>query len=360
VISGGARGVTSACAVAWAARSKARFVLLGRTPLESEPAECVGIEGDAALKRAMLERARLAGATPTPAKLAAAVQQVLAGREIRATLARSARPVPRSRYLDVDVTDAAAVARGLAEVRLGWGPIAALVHGAGVLADKRIAELDDARFDKVFATKIAGARALLSATAEDPLRVLALFSSVSARCGNNGQAAYAMANEVLNRIAYVEALARPRTIVRALGWGPWEGGMVGPELRDHFARLGVPMIPLARGAQMFVDELSNSSSASDPRQVVLVLGGEPRADALRAAGSESRTLELEIHIGRTSHPYLAGHEIAGMVVVPVALVVSGARASPKRSAPIYTCAGSPSCRCCVASSWPATTARVIV
>jgi acyl transferase domain-containing protein/NADP-dependent 3-hydroxy acid dehydrogenase YdfG len=320
VISGGARGVTSACAIAWAARSKARFVLLGRTPLESEPAECVGIEGDAALKRAMLERAKLAGQTPTPAKLAAAVQLVLAGREIRATLAAIGQAGGEARYLDVDVTDAAAVARSLAEVRSSWGPIAALVHGAGVLADKRIAELDDARFDKVFATKIAGLRALLSATADDPLRVLALFSSVSARCGNNGQAAYAMANEVLNRIAYAEAQRRPETLVRALGWGPWEGGMVGPELRDHFAKLGVPMIPLARGAEMFVDDVS-SPIVADARQVAVVLGGEPRADALRSAGSDARTLELEIHVGRASHPYLVGHEIAGTVVVPVVLVV---------------------------------------
>jgi acyl transferase domain-containing protein/NADP-dependent 3-hydroxy acid dehydrogenase YdfG len=321
VISGGARGVTSACAIAWAARSKARFVLLGRTPLEPEPAECTGIEGDAALKRAMLERARLAGETPTPAKLAAAVQLVLAGREIRATLAAISKVGGEARYLDVDVTDAAAVSCGLAEVRRSWGPITALVHGAGVLADKRIAELDDARFDKVFATKIAGARALLSATAEDPLRVLALFSSVSARCGNNGQAAYAMANELLNRIAHVEAERRPQTLVRALGWGPWEGGMVGPELRDHFARLGVPMIPLARGAEMFVDELSQPAGSGDARQVAVVLGGEPRADALRSAGSDARTLELEVHVGRASHPYLAGHEIAGAVVIPVVLVV---------------------------------------
>jgi hypothetical protein len=52
----------------------------------------------------------------------------------------------------------------------------------------------------------------------------------------------------------------------------------------------------------------------------VVLGGEPRADALRSAGSDARTLELEIHIARASHPYLAGHEIAGAVVVPVVLV----------------------------------------
>src|SRR5690606_15322334 len=43
VVSGGARGVTAACVIAWARRCPARFVLLGRTALADEPAYCAGI-----------------------------------------------------------------------------------------------------------------------------------------------------------------------------------------------------------------------------------------------------------------------------------------------------------------------------
>jgi len=321
VVSGGARGVTAACVVEWAKATQARFVLLGRSQLDPEPSSSVGVHGDAELKRALLAEAQTRAEPLTPAVLSRRVQAVVAGREIRATLAAIEAAGGQARYLSVDVTNTAAVATALAEVRREWGPIAGLVHGAGVLADKRIAELGDDAFDRVFATKIDGLQALLAATASDPLRVLCLFSSVSARCGNNGQAAYAMANEVLNKIAQSEARARPSARVRALDWGPWEGGMVSPQLRDHFARLGVPMIPLQVGAKLFADELASADPSADPTQVELVLGGEPRPEALLVKGSEARTLELEVHLDRKTHSYLADHSIAGTVVVPVVLAV---------------------------------------
>src|SRR6185295_9026995 len=105
----------------------------------------------------------------------------------------------------------------------GGGPITAIVHGAGVLADKRIADKDEAQFDRVFDTKVAGLRALLAATADDPLAAVCLFSSVAARTGNPGQCDYAMANEVLNLVACAERARRGTACtVRAIGWAPWE------------------------------------------------------------------------------------------------------------------------------------------
>ncbi|MCA9719928.1 MAG: SDR family NAD(P)-dependent oxidoreductase, partial [Myxococcales bacterium] len=263
-----------------------------------------------------------AGETPRPAEIAARLRSVRASREIRATLSAITGAGAEARYVAVDVTDGPSLTRALDQVRAEWGPIAALVHGAGVIADKPIAALDDAAFDRVFDTKITGLRALLAAlTPEDPLRVLCLFSSVSARCGNNGQSAYAMANEVLNKLAQCVARTRAgRTLVKALDWGPWEGGMVSPELRAHFERLGVPMIPLSVGARMFVDELRDSCTPGQGR-VELVLGGEPRPEALLSKGTADRILELEVHIGRSSHGYLADHAIAGTAVVPVVLVI---------------------------------------
>jgi hypothetical protein len=129
-----------------------------------------------------------------------------------------------------------------------------------------------------------------------------------------------MANEVLNKVAQVIAHERPNTRVRALDWGPWEGGMVSPQLREHFARLGVPMIPLSVGAKMFADEMAGAPDP-DPTHVELVLGGEPRPEALLVKGAEARTLELEVHLDRRTHAYLADHSIAGTVVVPVVLAV---------------------------------------
>ena len=314
VVSGGARGVTAACLVEWARSCHARFVLLGRSALAPEPAACAGIADEAGLKRALLAAAQARGEALTPATLQARVREVLHARELRATLAAIAAAGAQAEYRSVAVEDAAALAHTLAQVRASLGPIRGLIHAAGVLADKRIADKTDAAFESVFRTKAGGLRALLDATAGDELKLLAVFSSVSARCGNTGQADYAMANEVLAKVAAAEQRRRPGLRVKSLGWGPWEGGMVNPALRERFAALGVPMIPLAVGARMFVDEMNDAGA------VELVLGGEPRPQALLADGADARVDALELRVSEASHAWLAGHAVAGQPVVPLVLV----------------------------------------
>jgi hypothetical protein len=276
------------------------------------------LETEAQLKRALLDSARATGTTPHPKELGQQVRRILAAREIRGTLRAIRLAGADARYEAVDVTDRAALEAVLTEVRTQWGPIKGLVHGAGVLADRLIAAQTDEQFDRVFNTKVEGLRALLGALSQDPLRVLCMFSSVSARCGNNGQSTYAMANEVLNKVAWAESRARGgEVLVKSLGWGPWEGGMVTPQLKEHFAKLGVPMIPLDVGAQMLADELCGANGD----QVELVLGGEPRPEALLVVGADARKLTLEVMLSHETHSYLAGHAIDGEVVVPMVLVL---------------------------------------
>ena len=314
VVSGGGRGVTAACLKAWAADVKLRFVLLGRTELENEPASCHAAADEPALKAALLKETGKSKPS-TPAELQSRVNAILANRELAATMDALRKAGAEARYESVDVADAEALSSVLDLVRRDWGPIRGVVHAAGVLADKRIAEKTDAQFDRVFDTKIDGLRALLQATSDDPLKLLAVFSSVSARCGNTGQADYAMANEVLAKVMQAEARRRPELRVKSLGWGPWEAGMVSPQLKKRFAELGVPMIPLEVGARMFVDEMNDASGT-----VELVLGGAPKTEALLFDGAKQRVHTLEVRVHRDSHAYLHGHAVNGMPVVPVVLV----------------------------------------
>ena len=96
-----------------------------------------------------------------------------------------------------------------------FGPITALVHGAGRIADKLIADKTDAQFDLVHETKVGGLRALLAATAADPLRLIALFASVAGRRGNPGQCDYAAANETLVAAGALRGPAARRRLRRA-------------------------------------------------------------------------------------------------------------------------------------------------
>ncbi len=316
VVSGGARGVTAACMKAWAHASRPRLVLLGRTRLEDEPEAIRGIDDDVAIKRALLEIALAAGEVIKPAELGARARRIRAAREIRQTLDDIRAAGSEVRYEPVDVTLHAKVSDVLAKVRSDWGPIRGVVHAAGVLADKRIIDKSTDDFSWVFNTKIEGLQALLAATADDDLKLLSVFSSVSARCGNNGQSDYAMANEVLARVALVEARKRPDARVKSFGWGPWEGGMVTPALKAKFAALGVPMIPLDVGAQMFVDEI-----AAEGADVDLVFGGEPNPKALLVVGADERVVRAAIRVHKDTHGYLSDHSIEGLPVVPVVTAV---------------------------------------
>ncbi len=277
VASGGARGVTARCLVELARQFRPRFVLLGRTPLEDEPPCCHGAAGDKDLKRALLEDAKARGRKINPAELGALARRILANREIRSTLEAMKEAGSGARYIEVDVQDASALSSALKPVREQWGPITGIVHGAGVLNDKLIAEKTPEQFDRVFNTKVQGLRSLLSATEEDPLKVICLFSSVAARFGNIGQCDYAMANEILNKVANVEAARRREgsCIVKSLNWGPWDGGMVSPLLKAHFQEMGVSLIPLDAGARMMVDELRDNG----PDRVEIVLGPDPSMGA---------------------------------------------------------------------------------
>jgi acyl transferase domain-containing protein/NADP-dependent 3-hydroxy acid dehydrogenase YdfG len=308
VASGGARGVTAASLVALARSRRPRLVLLGRTSLEAHPESARRISGEPVLNG-------------TPANLGEARRAMQAEasarkvREIRSTLDALAAAGSPARYIEVDVQDAAAVASVLDTVRREWGPITTIVHGAGVLADKRIGDKTDEQFNRVFDTKVNGLRALLTATADDPLTAVCLFSSVAARTGNPGQCDYAMANEVLNLVASAERERRGAGCsVRSIGWGPWEGGMVTPGLKTHFQHMGVSMIPLELGARMFVDEMDSSGD-----DVALVVSGANGHGPFAAAAPAS--VSVQARVDSRSHAYLDDHRINGTPVLPVVIAL---------------------------------------
>ncbi|HET6532601.1 MAG TPA: SDR family NAD(P)-dependent oxidoreductase [Actinoplanes sp.] len=310
VVSGGARGVTAASLLTLAGMSRPRMLLLGRTALVDEPEFLAAARDEPSLTHLLAERERRGGGTATPAQLTAQARTILARREVRATLAGLERAGATVRYAAVDVTDRAALDGELARTRREWGPVTGLVHGAGVLSDSLIAAKTDEQFDRVYGTKVAGLSTLLDATADDPLELLCLFSSVAARYGNAGQCDYAMANEVLNHVAHAEQRRRPSGLVRAIGWGPWEAGMVTASHAARFRSLGIPLIPLDAGARAFVAELSTPGDAAQ----VLITGGDA-GDVGRPRFAALATLDAR------THSFLADHAPAGVPVLPLAMAV---------------------------------------
>jgi NAD(P)-dependent dehydrogenase (short-subunit alcohol dehydrogenase family) len=147
-----------------------------------------------------------------------------------------------------------ALADALDRWRRDYGDPVGLIHGAGLIKDKLIREKSPESFDRVLGTKVEGALNLVRLVPSGSLQFTALFSSIAGRYGNVGQADYAAANELLNKLAEWLDRRWPGRVVSII-WGPWSGvGMVS-QLEGHLGRRGLGMIAPEIGRTLLVDEL---------------------------------------------------------------------------------------------------------
>jgi NAD(P)-dependent dehydrogenase (short-subunit alcohol dehydrogenase family) len=320
IVTGGARGVTAAAADALVSHTPCTLVLLGRSPApRQEPEWLVSLSGEGEIKKAILDQLSNRG-TPTPKDVETAYQRWMANRQVLHTLENLKRAGNKAHYISVDVRELEAVNGIIDNIRKNIGPISAIIHGAGVLEDRLIVDKHLDQFNRVYDTKVEGLKALLTATLEDELKYIVLFSSISARMGNQGQVDYAMANEVLNKMAHQLAYTRPGCKVVSINWGPWDGGMVTPSLKRNFIKNKVALIPVKSGAQAMVAEMAQPVDGV----VEVVIGGPLPALVKEVPSTAQPVAELELTCTRDvsleRYPVLHSHQLDGRPVVPLALM----------------------------------------
>ncbi len=193
------------------------------------------------------------------------VKLALAGRA-----PRPASPLPggdRVTYVQADIAEPESVRALVAEVRASLGPIAGVVHAAGVLRDGFLVDATLADLRAVWAPKILGAVNLDEATRDEPLDFFALFSSVVALTGNLGQSGYAAANAFLDAFVgereqrHEAGECAGRTI--SIGWPLWQaGGMSVAEDASTIFRcaLGLSAMPTDVGLDLLDDVLAGPSA----------------------------------------------------------------------------------------------------
>ncbi|SEB49905.1 Acyl transferase domain-containing protein [Rhodobacter sp. 24-YEA-8] len=123
------------------------------------------------------------------------------------------------------------------------GPVDAVIHAAGMVADGPILGKDPGSVEEVFAPKLHGTEVIDRLFPDGALKLLVLFSSTSTVTGPAGQVDYVAVNEYLN--AFAEARAGGATRVVALNWGIWQGvGMAAESLADRMGREAAPPVPV--------------------------------------------------------------------------------------------------------------------
>lgn len=333
LVSGGGRGITATCVVELAKRAHCRFILLGRS---SHRVPDVGFAvdhcDDGELKRRIAADLSARGEKPLPAKIQKTFSAIRSGQEISATLRAVAAAGGEAEYVQVDVADPA-LAGALAQPVARFGPVTGIIHGAGALVDKRIEKKTGSDFETVYTPKVTGLENMLGSVDQRRLDFLVLFSSVAGFFGNVGQADYAIANEILNKSAYRIKHENPDCHVISINWGPWDSGMVTPELKKLFAARNVEVISSEAGARVLVDALLPEQPMQDgPVQVVV--GSAPALPACRV-DAELKHYEIRRHLKADDNPFLYDHQIGEHPVLPATCAAAWAAYSCEQLYPGY-------------------------
>ena len=314
LVTGGGKGITAANVIALALAFQSRFTLVGRSALlEDEPGWSVGLEDEPSLKAAALAHYQNRGLKITPREIERDVKGILSSREIKDTLKKIEQSGGSGEYIQADITDLDSLQASLGS-RLS--DIDGLIHGAGTLADKYIQDKTEDDFGLVYGVKVTGLKNVLGLIQPEQLRFLVLFSSVAGFYGNAGQADYSIANEILNKFAHHIKQVQPGCQVVSIGWGPWDGGMVTPQLKRIFERRNIPLITPQEGTSALVDLLKK------PQDIPQVVIGNPLPTPDGKINSQLESYQITRKLLLSGNPFLADHIIGGKAVLPTVCAVS--------------------------------------
>jgi hypothetical protein len=280
---GGARGVTAACARALAARHGLSLVLVGSTrPVAVDDAwPSLDEAGLKSLKGGIMLDAKARGADPRRAW-----REVEKSIEIARELAKFRAAGIAVRYETCDLADGAAVRDLVRRVEREVGPIRGIVHGAGWESACKFEKKTAEGLAATLGPKCVGLEHVLAAVNPQALESVVAFGSTSGRLGGLGQADYSLANDMLAKM--VGRLRRTRPGVRAtvFHWHAWdEVGMASrPESRFVLEQFGMRFMPLAEGVGRFLAEIE----AGLPEAEVLVTEHAFCLDAPSAAADGPR------------------------------------------------------------------------
>ena len=212
LVTGGAKGITAQCALAFARAIKVTMVLLGRSPLPTKDED----------------------------------------NEINQTLKQFDKENLKASYYQCDVSDEKNVADVIKQIEKDKGKITGVIHGAGLNSLRRLKQISVSEVLNESLPKVMGAVNVCKALSEPP-KLIAAITSIIGITGMDGSGWYGLANEVLNLYLHQYKAQHPKTEVVSIAYSVWDEVGMGARLGSVklLANKGIGAIPVQEGIKRF-------------------------------------------------------------------------------------------------------------
>jgi enediyne polyketide synthase len=288
LVTGGAKGITAECALAFAVKTGAKLAIVGSTVLIDNNEE---------------------------------IQNVLQRyRDNRITY----------RYYACDIADETGVNNLKKQIDRDLGAITGVIHGAAINKPRRTQQVTLVEALMEIAPKVVGAINICNALRDNPPKLFVGFGSVIGVTGMPGNAWYGFANETLNLLLHQFAASNEITEAVTCAFSIW--GEVGMGTRSgsisFLSKMGILPIPKTKGAECFMQLVEKDFGAV---QVIVAsrIGGlntiqkspfiRPRAARfLEEIIFWEKGVEIETKVLLTldKDPYLKDHVFKGTYLFP--------------------------------------------
>ncbi len=290
LVTGGAKGITFACAEAAAKKFGVRLALIGSSPLEKAEA----------------------------------------GSELSTNLANLSVQGIEYRYYSCDIANGQALEVVIQKIHSEMGPVHGVLHGAGLNKPRRLEQANPMGAYNEIAPKVQGILNLKKYLQQDPLKIVTGFTSILGVANVAGNGWYGFSNEILNLLVRGFKVERPQIETVTMAFGMWDEVGMAAKLGSgkRFEKAGVGLIPKNEGVKRFLNLMANDPGTVQT-MVVPRLWDVPGWNVRRNPMPEaSRFLEKIItrtdgvevvaktHLSLTTDLYLLDHCYKGSYLFP--------------------------------------------
>ncbi len=224
VVTGGAKGITAACALAMAKTYGTKMALVGSSSFS---------ESDA----------------------------MKADHPIQATLLEYQKAGLMAQYYSCNISDALEVQNLIDRISVEMGSPTALIHGAGVNQPKPLISVSESEARREVSVKVLGMQNLLQALQGSSLKILMGLTSVIGVVGMPGNAWYGLANESLDLIIRRYGEKNKNTLTQTFAYSVWSELGMGARMGSdkNLEQKGISSIAPDQGVERFLGLIQGQS-----------------------------------------------------------------------------------------------------